>query len=349
MDTKHILYLLDILSQRTSGRDMELARLYNNALNDNDDINRLKNALREHSFYGEIGNSIKDNGEQIIQRISSNPHNALEVLPQVVQAYERIENEAQVCMNLMHSPFSFNNTITILKSKDISAYRKSLYTIANVCVYLMVLYSGLDSIQELYWSNSGHLQEMIETVNMKYLPALCKVSRPSYSWIIRKHCLGGKALFGGDSFVLSYESIKSVNVLCSALHKEPIGTHAYLNIKAYESNENDVPYCWGVGNILSVKPDQAFEYFTHNAVTKLRSPRQSELFHRLPSPNKLLERLSNNEPFCITPDELVLAMNQWETGYEIEKRKRTHNCLFCGKYIKDGKLVCPSHFQTELK
>ena len=213
----------------------------------------------------------------------------------------------------------------------------------------MTLYAGLNHIKNLTWDDTAGIQEMIYAVNTKYLPALCSVRRPNYSWIIRRKRLGGRALFGGDSYYLNYENTRSVEVLCSALHKEPIGTHAFLNIDAYESGEYDVPFCWGIGNIVSASPDTAILFLQNSVATKLRSPQASELRRKMPTPFECVKQLSDGAMFCITPDELLLSMNQWQVGHEIEERKRTHNCLFCGKHVDRNKLVCQSHFTTELR
>ena len=83
-----------------------------------------------------------------------------------------------------------------------------------------------------------------------------------------------------------------------------------------------------------------FQYRIYDATRHLLLQVLSEPEHHQTSDCKM---------FCITPDELLLAMNQWQVGHEIEKRKETHNCLFCGKHVDGNKLICPSHFTTELR
>ena len=86
----------------------------------------------------------------------------------------------------MHSPMPFSETITVLKKKDTIAYMTALKMIASTCIYLMTLYEGLNPIKNLTWDDRVGIQEMIYAVNTKYLPALCSVKRPNYSWVIRK-------------------------------------------------------------------------------------------------------------------------------------------------------------------
>lgn len=349
MDSKKVLYFLGLLNRETSGHTDEIAEIYKRALDENDDVIRLKMLLNDYIYYREIGNALYKNGEEMLDKVYAAPSKVLDILPQLKQAHESIDNEVRVCNELMHSPLPFSETITVLKKKDTIAYMSVLKMVASTSVYLMTLYAGLDPIKNLTWEDTVGIQEMIYVVNTKFLPALCGVRRPNYSWVIRRKRLGGRALFGGDSFYLNYENTRSVEVLCSALHKEPIGTHAFLNIDAYETGEYDVPFCWGIGNIVSASPDTAFLFLQNSVATKLRSPQPSELRRKMPTPFECVRQLSDGAMFCITPDELLLSMNQWQVGHEIEERRRTHNCLFCGKHVDGNKLVCSSHFTTELR
>ncbi len=349
MDSKKVLYFLELLNRETSGHTDEIAEIYKRALDENDDVVRLKMLLNDYIYYREIGNALYKNGEEMLDKVYSMPSMVLDILPQLKQAHESIGNEARVCDALMHSPLPFSEAITILKKKDTIAYMTALKMIASTSVYLILLYAGLDPIKNLTWNDTVGIQEMIYAVNTKFLPALCGVKRPNYSWVIRKKRMGGRALFGGDCFYLSYENSRNVNVLCSALHKESIGTHAFLNIDAYESGECGVPFCWGTGNIISASPDNAILFLQNSVATKVRSPQGAELKRKMPTPFECVRQLSNGVMFCVTPDELLLAMNQWEIGHEIEERKRTRNCLFCGKHVDGNKLVCSSHFTSELR
>lgn len=348
MDSKRVLYFLGVLNNETSGHADEIAQIYKRALDENDDVIRLKMLLNDYVYYREIGNSLYNNGTSLLERIYSSPTKALDILPELRQAHELIDNSARICNELMQSPLPFSDTISVLKKKDTIAYMEALKTIASTCVYLIMLYAGLNPIKNLTWDDRVGIQEMIYAVNTKYLPALCGVKRPNYCWVIRKKRMGGRALFDCDCFYLSYENTRSVEVLCSALHKEPIGTHAFLNIDAYESGVCDVPFCWGLGNIVSVSPESALLFLQNNVATEMRSPEINELRRRVPTPFECIKQLTDGALFCVSPDEMLLALNQWQIGHEIEERKKTHNCLFCGKHVKDNKLVCSSHFTSEL-
>lgn len=349
MDSRRVLFFLELLTTETKGNEGTIAELYNRALDENDDIQRLKTLLNDYTFYHEIGNSLYKDGKELLNRIYSSPTKALDILPELKQAHESIENEVKISERLIKSPLPFTENVTVLKQKDTYAYMQALRMIASTSIYLMLIYAGLEQIKDLTWNDTVGIQEMIYAVNTKFLPALSSTKRPNYSWIIRKRKLGGKALFGGTAFFLSYETSQNVELLCNSLHKEPMGTHAFLNINAYESGELDVPFCWGIGNIISAMPHNALTFLQRSITTKVRSPQLSELSRKMPTPFECVKQLTDNTMFCITPDELLLAMNQWETGHEIVKRKATSNCLFCGKHVDGNRLVCQTHFSSEVR
>lgn len=349
MDSKKVLCFLDILNRHTTEHSDELLHIYKRALDENDLIIQLKNALNDNQFYGEIGQNYYNNGVELLKKIYSSPVESHEFLTRIKQTNEMINNASIMTDELMHSPYPFSESISIIQKNNVITYLRSLRMIASAIVYLALLYSGVEQISDLSWNDNAGIQEMIYAVNTRFIPLLCSVKRPNHCWMVIKRRLGGKALFGGDYFFLKYYSIKETESLCSSIKKEAISTHAFLNINAYESNENDVPYCWGIGNIITFSPLIALDCLQKNITVKLRSPNQSELKRKIPTPIQCSKILSDETLACITPDELLNAMNQWQLGHEIEVRRQVHNCLFCGKYLNSNRLVCKSHFLSELR
>ncbi len=349
MDSRKVLYFLEILARETKGHSEEIADIYKRAIDENDDVQSIKVFLDDYVFFREIGKSLHHDGAELINRIYASPLEALELLIKIRQSRERMDSIFSNCDKLICSPFPTIETVSILRKKDIISYLETYKLIASTSVYLMLIYGGVSEIKDLTWNDMVGIQERIYSINARFIPKLRTVKHPNYGWMIKKRRLGGRALFGGEGFYLSYENIRSFELQCKALHKEPIGTHAFLNIDAYENGECDIPYCWGIGNIVSVSPGEALSFLQSDIVTKLRAPRIGEFSRKLPTPLECVKQLADGKKFCINADELLQAMNRWLVGNEIEKRKRSHNCLFCGKYIDSNKLVCSSHFNTEFK
>jgi len=348
MDTKKVIFFLDILRNNTTGYSDELANLYKKALDENDSVENLKILLEEVSYYGGLGESFYTEGKNLINKLYASPSDALDVLPDIEQCTERINSQIKLSQSVLKSIYPSTENITVIKNKDIITYFEAYKMIANVCVYLFCLYEGIDTGKYLQWNDNGGIRDMANLVNKTYLPLLLSIKRPNESWVIRRRKLGGKALFGGDAFYISYENTKKVNDLCNLLHKEPMGTHAFLNIDAYESQQNDVPFCWGIGNLISFSPADSLLYLQKDIVKTVKAPTKDLFTKKMPTPIKCLEKVSEGKPFCISPEELTKLLNQWVIGKEIEDRKSTHNCLFCNRYVKGNKLICDSHFDSEL-
>ena len=344
MDSRRVLFFLDLLNSETSGHADELKTLYKRALDDDETVNRLRTLLDDNWFYGLIGESRLEKGKELLKRIYAEPSSALDLIPQLKQVCEEIEAAEKDSREAVMDPAPNIATVSVLKKTDAAAFAEALRAITSSSLYLMLLYEGLDSIKNISWNDNVGIQEMKYAVNTRFLPNLCRIRRPEYSWVIRKRKTGGRALFDIDCFYISYESTHKVEMLCSSLHKEPMGTHSFLNIDAYESGENDVPFCWGVGNIVSASPETALRFLQEKVAIKLRSPKSIDLKRRMPAPVECVRKLADGALFCVTPDEMLRAMNQWYIGYEIEKRKTAQQCLFCGKHVKRDRLVCPEHF-----
>ena len=348
MDTKRVLHLINLLNSRTSGHEEDIADIYTRALNENDDIARLKKLLEDYEYYSVQGNELYNDGKSMYDQIYAAPNNALSLLTEVRHANESIESSISICEDLMRKPYPFTDSITVLRNKDKYAYMSAYRMIASVCTYLIVLYSGVDAVKSLTWNDNVGILEMIDTINNKFLPALNEVRKPKWSWVITRRKLGGKALFDTDAYFLKYENTKQIEGLFSAIRKEPMSTHSYLNIDAYESGKCDVPLCWGVGNIISITPDNALMLRQKDTVSKLRVPAPQEFARKMPTPVECVKQLSDGQLFCITPDNLLQAMNQWQMAHDINEHRKTRNCVFCGKYISGSGLICPSHFTSEL-
>lgn len=347
MDTKKVIYLLNMLRSETSGHASELNQLYGAAISEDDNVVQLCAFLNDYNFYSGVGHALFNSASQLIDKLRASPYDALQTLQSIRQMNETISKEAILCRNLLRSPEPFSDSITVVSKKDTIHYIEALKQTAKSAAYLIMLYGGMDMAKDLVWPTNAGLQECIYAVNTRYLKRLMGMNRPKYCWIIRKQKLSGRALFYGDYFSLNYESIESVNVLCSTLHKEPINTHAFLNINAYEADELEVPYCWGIGNLLSTSLSEALDFLKADVVTRLRSPSGDELTRKIPTPTECLRILTDGKPYCISPDELVNAMNQWQMGHEFYLRKQNGRCLICGKLVNRGIVVCPSHFTSE--
>ena len=350
MDTKRLLFFIELLNRETDGHSAEIIRLFQRALDENDEIKELKSFLNteEYYYYHEIGKNLYKSGKKVLNDIYQKPSDCIALFPQIGRAISSISYELDTSYRLIASPFPFKDNINVLKKRDVEAIRIAYERIANSCIFLLALYEGIQPIQNFTWNDQASISEMLEMVNTIFLPSLFQISSTTRSWIITRHELGGNALFGGDGFFLTYNYQQEIQEKCRYIYgKRMGGTYSFCNVDAFINKKNDVPYCWGTGNILSVYPYNATTFLQpgKKITIKLRCPRNDELMEDNPFPFECVKRLADSDMFCITPEELVLAMNRWEMGHEIAMRKHNHQCLFCGKKINSYQLVCKSHFQ----
>ncbi|MBE5838436.1 hypothetical protein [Butyrivibrio sp.] len=349
MDTSKILYFLKILATETTGHIDEIEDLYLRALNENDDIQGLDALLEDLVFDHETGKSLLKEARSLLEKIYTYPIDSVEMLPDIKREKTKIDSMYRACMETICSPAPTTETISVLRKRDIIAYIEAFRMIANASIHLMLVYGGADTVKNLTWNDSVGVQESFYAVNTRFLPSLCSIKKPDYGWIITKKRLGRNAVFCDEFFLLNYERMDIINEQCKHLLREPIGTHAFLNVEAYESGRCEVPYCWGIGNIVSTSPGTALSFLQEDYVERLRFPQPEEYTRKLPSPFECVKQLADGRSFCITADELLRGMNSWYVGCEIERRKSSHICLLCGKYIDSGKYVCRSHFTSEFK
>ena len=349
MNSRKVMGLMELLAKETSGHSEEIISIYKRALDEDDDVKILKSLINDYSYYHEVGNALSAEASDLLKKLYSTPLNAPELMPELKPIRIKIDRIRSANDELICSSFPTDDSLIVLKKKDIITYLEALRMIAGTCTYLLLVYGGKKAIDNLTWDDAAGIRETFHSINSRFLPALCAMERPACGWVIQKRKVGGKALLGGDCFSVTYQSEGSIRFQTKNLRKEAIGTHAYLNIDAFESREDDVPYCWGIGNLVSVKPNNALAVLQSDIVTGLQVPKPEDYVNMLPQPVECAERLSDGKPYCISPDELVLAMNRWTAGHEIGNRRRNHNCLFCGKYLSDGRRVCSSHFMTEFR
>lgn len=348
-NTKKILFLLETIRKNTNGFGSEINQLYSKTIKQNKSVRELfYNVNEKYCFYKGIGSSLADSAKTLLNDLEIKPDEVLTTIKKIEQHNETINHQAEISEELLRMPTSNLESISIIRKNRVDDYDAALKQIAATCVYLLVLYGGIKETRNLTWSDKDGIQEHIHSINTKFLPSLEKMVLPSHSWIIEKKRLGGRALIGEECFVLYYKPTEEVYKKCSSLIKEPIGTHSFLNITAYEENEINVPYCWGTGNIISVSPKNGLDILFDGLVEKPRSPFQNEYVRKMPAPITMLKLLFNGKNYCSTPETLVSLMNQWESGYCISKRVREKRCIFCGKYLNTNNFICNYHFTTEL-
>ncbi|MCL2672277.1 MAG: hypothetical protein FWF10_09635 [Clostridiales bacterium] len=347
MNSLKVLYLINLLRNETSGKEKILAQLYENALDDNPDFRELRALLEENEFYFETGKALHRNGQNLLNAAMEQPADVFNILRAIRQAHEKIRHEAQACKRLLDEPGAFVEPITVVEKKHIPNYLKMLETLAASCAYLIAVYDGTQNLKRLTWAERAGFTERVHAVNLVFLPALCQINQIPRAWLITRKELGGKNLLGGTCFSISYLPYNHIKVLTSGLRTERLTPHFFLNMRAAETGESDVPYCWGVGNVVSPGPNDGLRLLQGQTFTKPPMPTREYLLKAPTNPLRCIMDLAGQRPFCVSPEDLVALMNYWQMGYEIHRRRQNRLCMFCGKPLPSGRMACPSHFSIE--
>ncbi len=252
MDTKKILYLVELLREETEGMDRELDLIYSRALAEHEEVKNLEFYLNNYSFFGSTGSSIYKKSSSLLDEVYRSGEDLLENLKRIKQISQLIYREGELCEELLLEPLPFKDDFTVIEKKMIQHYIKAMEEIASTIVYLLVLYNGLDALSGLYFSEINSLTESIYLINKIFLPKIKTIKRPDYAWLITKRDFHSDILFDGEGFCLEHLSVNSIEYFNRNYRTEQISTHIYLNVDAFEKEEKNIPYCWGVGNILSV-------------------------------------------------------------------------------------------------
>ena len=345
MNNDRVIFFLNLLDRNTSGYEEEIDTLLINAINEDDRVEKLKSLLSNYHFISSLGENLKNEAEYALKELQLYPEKYSEIFIKIEQAYEKINSEIVNTELLMDSPYAFSQPIQVISKKNYPIYVDMLKIIVNSCVYLLVLYGGSERVSSFHWNESAGFRELLNETNQRYIPALKTINLPDYGWTITKRHLGGDAIWGGDAFYIAYEPYNLIQIRANHIKSEKLGPYFYLNVEAFESNYNNVPYCWGKGNVLSFNQTNAIQACLQNTlVTELRVPSSDELQRKIPIPMEVAKTLANNKDFCISAEQLLLAMNQWIVGREIHNRRIQHKCLICGNTLENDSMVCRSHF-----
>lgn len=342
MDAKKIIYLLGLIHSETGRNGAELASLYQRALDEDDDIIELKSLKDDYSYFNQGGDLLYQSARGVLDEIYSNPHRALDYFPKLRQCTRNIFNNVMEDRDSLLGPRPLIGSIKVIKKSEIEIHKRVLEDIASTCVYLLLLYKGWDSVKNLNWIDEAGIHERLHAVNLVFLPALSKISKVEECWVIRKQKVKSPNFFGGDFFYIEYKEKRMMLEFFRSTKYQYIGSYSYINLYP-DSSGDDQPYCWGIGNLLSFNPLQALSTFRNSMVTKLRTPTSEELSRPLPSTNKCLRVLTDGNNYCIGPEDLLRAMNQWQVAHETNARINSKRCLFCGGALDGNRVICSKH------
>ncbi len=342
MNSKKAIYFIKMIKDATNGHEKDLHNLLINIINESDSVIELKHNLENCIFLKEAGKELLNKGKFLYEQILKTPKNALALIDEIDMYNATIKREILVYDNLMRSYNPFNYTLKVTKKSNRLPYLLALKQIASTCVYMLLVYGGENNIKNLNWVENDGIIESANSVNTKFLPLLAKLEKPTSCWVITKNYIGANSVFSEYVYNIKFMDVNYINKLCNILNPVQLTPHIFYNNNSIKSNQ--VPYCWGIGNITSATPTNAISLLNSEIVTSQRNITNEDLLYSMPDPIKCLSILTDNKPFCVSAFSLLNALNEWQTSLSIVKRKKNKICLLCGKKLTGSKPICSYHF-----
>ena len=335
--------LIDLLANATEGKEEQLRKIYQKAVESDERYIDLLNTLNDHQFYPGVGASLRDEGLGLLQGIMKDPQNAVAILDNMESLAQRIRQVSDQNDRLLRLPNSQSEPITVLSREMLNAHWAVLKDIASCVTFIMMLEGGMQAVETLRYSETESLQELMNTVNLDFLQKLLRTRPTEGMWAISR-----KGVTKPFSFTTTQYSLKGITfeTYCQLIRQEgmrSINANLYIDENAYANGRFETPIYVGWGNLISERPTKCIPMLSGSVITELVLPHHSFYDQKLPVLDKALKLAVKGSRYVLKPEAAVTLMNEWEAGYVIRERRGAHKCLFCGDYV-DRFMVCRRHF-----
>lgn len=349
MDSRRVLYLINMLKDGSSDRLGQLAALYNRALDEDDDYQKLKRILDSYSFMGTAGGSILDRGNDLIRRMAENPENIIQTLKETQQLIELINSEIAQNEKLLDYPGTFVTDINIVPKSDLDANNQFLTCIAAVCTYIIAVMIGYKGLDGLNWSDNYNFTEKLNRVNTSFIPALLKLEYNKPAWMIYRRPPRTSYLFSPYEYVLRYISTDEYKKWVLADEYREMSPFLYGSPRRAASLDLGIPIYLGIGNIVSTKPLESLKLLATGVGAKFLNPNEDLLWKRAPFLPEVLSAMACGAPCIVSPIKFTGLLNQWDAGCAMLYNRQNHKCLICGEKLIGREQVCEFHLKKPKK
>lgn len=342
MEYKRTMYLLSLLHSATEGSKKErIGELFKQAVTSTNEYQRLKKLLQSVSFLGIDGADKHNESEETLQKTIADITNPTDNIKHLDLLIQQIENELKKADDLLSSASFFDDDFIAVKSESVDLYNRFYRTLANCICYYLISQFGVKAIRNLTFNNKAGFQDVVRLVNQQYGNELFMSyqTKKPLTWKITK------TSFSEDNFI-SYEGYKleyTETPLSSLLQKTQVDEYYRLSpyVFAATSPAVQTPFA-GIGNIIGIDAVNGLALLDSEIVTSLPVSAFATEFE----PNDLLgaiKRSLNTDSYCISPEDLVAALNRQRLSDTVAKRRRENKCIFCGKSTFT-RVACKEHF-----
>lgn len=345
MDTKRVLYLINMLKDGSVDRQEQLAQLYDRALEESDEYQQLSGILNNYAFMGSSGAGIRDRGNELIYRMAEEPDNIVQIMKETEQLIELVRSEIKHNEKLISYPGAFTGDINIVPKTKLDAYNKFLNNIAAVCTYIIAVQNGNEGISGLYWSDNYNFSEKLTKINTSYIPALLQLDGIQNPWMIYRRPARSNYLFCPYEYVLRYITSGEFSKWTLADEYVEISPFLYGSPRRAANIDLGIPIYLGIGNIVSTSPLDSLRLLATGVGAKISHPNEKHFVKKVPYIMTMVSQLTSGVPCIVSPEEIVSTMNQWDAGYTINDNIRNHKCLICGEKLLGNDQICRIHLK----
>lgn len=343
MEYKKTIYLLSLLySGAAEEKRPGIGELFKQAVMSTEEFQRLKKLLQTVTFLGQDGISRHREGEQASWDLVTEIEHAGENIRRIQLLIRQIEVELDKSRELLSSPRYFDDDITAVWSEQLSQYNRFYRELANCICYYMISQFGVKSVRNLTFNRGAGFQDLMKLVNQQYANELlmsAQTPKPQ-TWTITATAFGGNNLIAYEGYRIEYSEKPLSSMLQMA------GAGSYIRLAPYlfaaASPAQPSPFM-GIGNIVGVGPGMGLSLLEAEIVTSL--PGEALGSGPLEYRNLLgiIRDGVHTDCYCISPEDLVGAMNRKCLSEAVESRRGNSQCIFCGQQAPPGRIACRDH------
>lgn len=342
MDYKRTMCILSLLHTIAEGDNkIKLQDLFKKAVLSTNEYQKLKSLLESVSFLNVDGEAEYKECEIVLSKALSEIDNSSINIKNIANKIEQIEDELSKNELLLSSPAFFDNDFSFISSKTATLYSEFYRSLANCICYYLASQFGIKSLNNLTFNYSAGFRYLSKLVNQKFSDELLASSQNTkgLTWIISRASYYGDNIISYDGYKLEYSNIALETFIKNNNQNEFGRVSPYIY---YSKQENSNVVFVGVGNIIGVDLNEALSLLGAQVATDIPSNTLRLGFEK----NNILKCISdsiNTNCYCISPDNLVSAMNSYEISKTVSQRRSESKCIICNKPVF-GRISCKDHF-----
>ncbi|MBR4513775.1 MAG: hypothetical protein IKO61_02680 [Lachnospiraceae bacterium] len=343
MNNKKIVYLVNLLTNEVEGKENELMDIYKRAVEADEDYVHLIDVLSSYVFYRGEGKLLLEEGNTLLKEIMEKPHEGIDTLRKMRQLTQKIEAESNYFDTVIRRPNPALDQISVLNKAKLRSYNSALDGIASSIMFILLMTEGYLGIKTLFYADDYTMQDRLNAINNDFLVKLLRSKRMPSVWAIKRRFLKSEYSFTDIEYVLTGMGYDEFCSLRRQVKMKRINANVYMNGSAFRENAFEIPIYIGIGRIISEEPSKCLPMIKGGVMTDFDYPALSLYKSPIPVMDEMLKRATGGSMYVLEPERVVDLMNQWESGYNINRRRAERRCLLCGNYLDRG-LACPSHF-----